>query len=383
MIDFIPRQLNRVKDQLLSRFPLPSDYALAEKTVVFDMLERVRGGNGSFLELSVTEWHYVYQLADVCSEPEYAALETMFASRMTKILFDIGWIYCQWHPNHHRAIALFLEACRWMQTHYPEAFDVTLMGRVGISWEDIYTRAVEIMRIDKLSMEEFCRSYHIDTKTPFYEGLQLTYLSECSREVLLEQEQLLGQLISTADIELLRPLIRNYVAKIPYEEMPQLINDAISYRLAKEDSQETLGLSPLMLQRIRSLRFSGILESCVNPHSEKLTLYNQVAGMIRSVELLTASYYVMDFGSYMVLDNSDWKSHAYAYLPNVFEDLMEQWKAKQYAEDFWPGFSKSDIISAREVVLGLKKANVIHLGFEAFDKLYTKDILSITRYTMT
>lgn len=114
MIDFVPRRLHQVKDELLSRFPMPCDYALAEKAVVLDILERIRAGSGSFLELSVTEWHYVYQLADVCTEDEYTALAAMFQSRMTRIIFDIGWVYCQWHPDHHRAITLFLEACRWM-----------------------------------------------------------------------------------------------------------------------------------------------------------------------------------------------------------------------------------------------------------------------------
>ncbi|NLN82217.1 MAG: hypothetical protein GX136_06725, partial [Clostridiales bacterium] len=49
-------------------------------------------------------------------------------------------------------------------------------------------------------------------------------------------------------------------------------------------------------------------------------------------------------------------------------------------EDYWPAVGEPFIASAREVVLGIKKPQAIRLEFADFDVLYTKDLLSFSRY---
>lgn len=375
--DFIEKK----KEELQSRFPLPREFALAEPETVQAILERMRQENTSFLELSVTEFNYAYQMAELCNMREYAALKNACRARMTQMLFDIGWIYCQQRPDSQLVVSLFLIACEWMKANKPALYDRTLIALSGDSWTDIYEKALTLLRTESLSMEEFCRKYGVDLYTPFYDNLQLFYLCGCEKDVLLEYEQLIASLIDSASLDRLRPLVRNFVSQVPYNEMPQRINDAIFDRLVREGGDESLGLTPLMLEQIRSLHFVGILEGFVNSGAGKMQLYSCMAGMIRQVELLPGSFCRIDIGNYVVLDNSEWVSHAYAYPPPMFERLMEGWQSENYPQDYWPGMKPTEIVSAHDVILGLQKSNVIQLGFESFDRLYTRDFLCVTRYT--
>ncbi|MDR1629268.1 MAG: hypothetical protein LBS36_03515 [Oscillospiraceae bacterium] len=372
--------IEKKKEELQSRFPLPREFALADKEIANGILERVRRENTTFLELSVTELNYAYQMAELCNMREYASLKNAFRGRMTQMLFEIGWIYCQQHPENQLVISLFLLACEWIKLNKPVFYEKTLIALAGESWVDIYQKATELMQAESLSMEDFCRKYGVDLYTPFYDRLQLLYLCGCDKEVLLAHEQVIASLVESAELERLRPLVRNFVAKVTYTEMPQRINDAIFDRLVREGGDETLGLSQLLLEQIRSQHYVGILESFVNPDAGKMQLYACMAGMIRQVELLPDSFCRIDIGNYVVLDNSEWVAHAYAYPPAMFERLMEGWKSENYPPDYWPGMKATEIVSAHDVILGLQKSNVIQLGFESFDRLYARDFLCVTRY---
>jgi hypothetical protein len=375
-----PQFLLQIKEDLKKRFPSPQDYAFTEEDILFDIMDGLRERNGSFFELSATELKYSYQLSKICTEEEYVELQKVFKERITSELFDIGWLYCQVNPNNSRAVALFSEVCRWMKQHKTKVYDVSLIGRLGLPWNEIYIRSVEIMRIGKFPVEEFCTRFDVLPNTLFVKQLQLTYLSMCEKDELVKNESLLANLITDANIEFLRPAIKNYTAKIPYDDIPQLVGDAISYRISSENADETLGLSPNLLQRIRRLRFSTILEDNINQNSQKNAVYHSIAGMIRNVELLTGSFFAVYFRNYIVLESSEWKNHAYAYLPNIYNALFETWKEKNYPENYWPGMNEDEISDARNVVLGLKKSGVIKLSFTDFDILYTKDLLTVARY---
>lgn len=375
-----PQFLLQVKEDLKNRFPSPMDYAFADDERVFDIITAIRDGKLSFLTLTGTEFKMLYQMTKFCSEEEYGTLLSVLRQRMTSDLFDIGWLYCQNNPNNIRAISLFSEVCLWMKSNKPKQYDATLIGRLGLPWDDIYVRSVEVMRIGKYSIEEFCRRFDVLTGTLFVKQLQLSYLSLCEKDELVKNEAVIASLILESKIDFLRPAIKNYTAKIHYDEIPQTVSDAISYRLSAENPDETLGLSPNLLLRVRRLRFSSILEDNVNQNSPKPAVYHSIAGVIRNVELLTGSIFTVTFRNYIVVDSSEWKTHAYAYIPSLYHSLYEAWKEKNFPENYWPGIEEPEIPDARAIVLGLKKAGVIKLGFTDFDVLYTKDLLTVARY---
>lgn len=380
MINYKPYYLDEIKNNLKNIFPIPADYAFREEKYAHDILNRIRENESSFAELPIFDLNYAYQLSAVCSDEEFVLLKKVFSERLTTFLFDVGWIYFQLHPDNERSALLFSIACEWMKINKRELFDNSYIGIAGLPLENIYMRSFEIIRIEKLTIEDFCEKFSIMTDTLFYKHLQLTYFANCEKDELLSNELLISGLIADSDPAFLRPVIRNYTAKISHDEMSQLISDTIVYRLVNEPVDETLGLSPNMLQRVRRLRFSSVLEGCVNRKSEKLDFYNSIAGMIKNVELLNASFFVIDFGKYKVLDSSDWSEYAYAYIPQVFTPLYEAWKKADYPEDYWPAMQETEISTAHDIILGLNKSNVIRLYFKDFDKLYSKDLLTITRY---
>jgi len=375
-----PYYLQQLNEELKTKFPLPSDYAYRQEDSALTILDEIRRNGGSFAEISVSDLHYAYQLTKFCTEEEFTELKKVFTLRMTSYLFEIGWIYFQVHCDQERAVALFSASCQWMAKNKKETFQKTYIGQVGLPLETIYARSMELLRIHKLTIGEFCEQYSILTDTLFFRQLQITFLAGCEKEELVKNEALFCELILSSDIDFLRPAIKNYTAKFSYQEMPQLISDAITFRLSAESANETLGLSPNMLQHIRSLRFSSLLEGCVNKSGEKLSFYNSVAGMMKHVELLNASFFAIDFGIYVVLDSGDWPDYAFAYIPQIYKPLFEAWKSNGYPEAYWPAMQETEIADAREMILGLKKKNVVRLGFSEFDRLYSKDLLTIIRY---
>lgn len=377
---FEPKAINAIKKQLENDFPLPSDFALREDGVAYDLIERLRDGKLSFFELSTSDLYYTYQLANLCTDQQFEQLEKVFASRIVSAFYDIGWVYCQYNPDNPRAVSLFVSVCRWMKKNKLEFFNKTLIGHTDLPWDEVYIRSVELMRVKKLSVKEFCDMFNIIENTTFHGQLNMVYLSRCGKEELLANEELLAQLISTSKLELLRPTIKNYTAQIRYEDMSQLINDAITYRLAKESNDESIGLSPNMLQRIRSKRFDSVIEQCTYNNVQKQKVYGSLAGRIKNIELLTGGFFAVDFGNYFVLDNSDWSDYAFAYIPSLYTQLSDEWKQGGYPDNYWPAADENLIRNARDVVLGLKKSDIIKLGFSDFDILYTKDLLSISRY---
>lgn len=380
MLSFEPKLLNEIKQQLIADFPLPQDYALKEESFALEIIGRIRNGGISFLELPASDFNYIFQLANLCTQAEYEQLSGILPYRITSNLYDIGWVFCQYNPNNKHATEIFSVICRWMKQNRREDYNKTLVGRTDLPWGDIYIRSVEIMRIKKLTIEQFCKKFDIIPDTVFYQQLNMVYLSRCEKEELLASEALLAQLISTSELEFLRPTIKNYTAQVHYDEMSQLINDAISYRLSRENSDESIGLSPNMLQRIRQQRFNSVLSECTGRSLSKQNVYNSIAGRIKNIELLTGGFYSIDFGLYIVVDNIDWKDEAFAYAPATYGQLLDEWKEAGYPDHFWPAMDGNLIATARDVIFGMKKAAVIKLGFADFDILYTKDLLSFSRY---
>ena len=379
MLNFVPVALNEIKQQLEQNFPMPSDFALKDESSAYEIIERVRAG-ASFLEIPASDFSLVFQLAGLCTDAEFEQLKRDFENRITSSLFDIGWVFCQYNPDNRRAVELFTSVCLWMKANRRKEFIKTLIGHTDLPWEDVFIHAVEIMRIKKLSIEEFCEKYDIIPGTPFHQRLNIVYLSRCDKDELILNEPLLAQLITTSSLEYLRPTIKNYTAQVHYDEMSQIIRDSLVYRLAQEGDDESIGISPNMLQRIRQQRFLTALEGCTTKKCAKHNIYNSIAGKIKNVELLTGGFFSIDFGIYIVLDNNDWEDYSYAYLPSTFNELLDGWRDLGYPEDYWPAVGEPFIASAREVVLGIKKPQAIRLEFADFDVLYTKDLLSFSRY---
>ncbi len=379
MLNFEPKLLNEIKDQLIEDMPSPLVYAVEDSEEVSRIIEEIRSGSLSFVELPAAKMDYVYQLANLCTQEEYERLINIFPHRVTSKLYDIGWVYCQLNPNNTRAIELFTIVCRWMKKNRRTEFNNTLIGRTDLPWGEIYVRAVEIFRIKKISIERFCEKFDIIPDTQFYEQLNLINLSRCDKDELLENEEMLAGLIKKSELEFLRPALKNYTAHFDFEEMPQQIKDAISHRLAEETVDETIGLSPNMVQRICKQRLETMLSEFDSKNALKKDVYNSIILRIKNIKPLKKGFYSIDFGDYVVVDNADWED-SYAYIPSVFRQLYKEWKAADYPDDYWPAAEASTIAAARDVIFGLKKSNIIRLEFTEFDILYTKDLLSISRY---
>ncbi len=363
---FQPQFLKQINNDLRKKFLSPQDYASAKDDIVLEIIINKRNENLSFFEISANDFNYAYAFTKFCTEEEYAELEKAFSERITPALFETGWIYCQFDPNNDMAISLFTIACQWMKTNQPEVFEKTAVGRIGLPWKDIYIRSVEIMRIGRFTVEEFCKKFNIMSDTVFHNQLQLSFLSWCEKRELAENVDMLVKLIPMTELEFLRPAIKNYTSKFRYDEMPQHLCEEISNRLIREKSGETLGLSPSLLLNIRRLRFNTVLQEKVNKNSGKLKVYNANIGTVKNVESVYGNYFIIDFGNYIVFDNSDWDDHAFAYIPQIYTPLFEAWKNEEYSENYWPAFNEADIATAREIILGIKKANVIRLGFSEF-----------------
>lgn len=379
MIEFKVSALEKIKDDLYALFPQPMDYAIANQEAVLKVLDDVRE-KGDFFQISLQNLNYSYAISAHCSEKEFLNLEKSFKSRLNTALYEIGWYYLQYNPKNNRAIDLFQTACNYMKKNNSEKYKQSLISRCGFPFSDIYFHSVEMINVLKYTIGDFCKEFNVIKDTPFYNNLMLSYLAQCSKEILIDNEYLLGNLIASSDLEFLNPAIKNYTAKVSYEVMNQIVFDAIALRLTQEDVNETLGLSPSMLQRVKSLKFKSILENSVNDNSEKLDFYLSYASLIRNVELHTNSFFSVDIGNYIILDNGEWENTAYAYLPQIFQPLLESWKAAEYRNDYWPAINENEIITPRDVILELRQGGVIKLEFSGFELLYTKDLLSSNRF---
>lgn len=375
-----PDFFKQVNDDLKKEILSPEEYAAAESGEIQRILAGKREDNLPFAEMPDKDFHHAYSFTRFCAPEEFAELQEAFSERMTPFLFEIGWVYCQIDPNNDLAVSLFMDACQWMKGSQPEAFEKSAIGRIGLPWKDVYIRSVEIMRIGRFSIEAFCKRFHIMTGTVFFDQLRLSFLAWCEKNELLANIDILTDLIPAANLDFIRPAIKNYTAKFRYEEMPQKLSEAISMRLSMESKGETLGLSPNLLLNIRRLRFHAALREAVKENSGKLKAYYANIGLIKNIEKIHENYFTIDFGSYIVLDNEDWENHAFAYAPQMFPPLYETWKAGGFSENYWPALQDPEIATAREIILGIKKAGVIRLAFTEFDILYAKDLLNITRY---
>ncbi|MDD2361446.1 MAG: hypothetical protein PHH84_00570 [Oscillospiraceae bacterium] len=379
MLNFEPKSLNEIKEQIFEDIPSPNVFAADEDGEANRIIEDIRSGRLSFVELTAAEMDYVYQLANLCTQEEYERLLNIFPHRVTSKLFEIGWVYCQYNPNNNRAIELFTIVCKWMKKNRRSGFNNTLIGRTDLPWREIYVRAVEILRIKRISVERFCEKFDIIPNTQFYEQLNLINLSRCDKDELLENEEMLAGLIEKSELEYLRPALKNYTAHFDFEVMPQQIKDAISNRLSEESVDESIGLSPNMLKRICKQSLQSMLDQYGDKNASKKDVFNTIALRIRNIKPLKMGFYSIDFGGYVVIDNADWED-AYAYTPSVFRKLYKEWKAADYPENYWPAAEKSTLAEAKDIVFGIKKADVIRLGFTQFDILYTKDLLAVSRY---
>lgn len=375
MYSQIQTELDEVKLQVARRFPAPREYALADDTAAFDIMSRIRSGQSSFDELSFTELKYSYHMAKLCDNDEFRELQKVFAERATSAVYSIGWDYCQINADNDKAVALFAIIYEKIRKTRPEIVDKGLAGRAGMPWDEIFHRSAEIMHIEKLKPEQFCARYEIIPNTVFYYHLMLAYLSKCEKDVLKENEALLTQLMAVSKIEFLKPAIKNYTTRFGYEEMSQDFINALLARLSTEASDNALGISPNTLQMMRLQRFNGIIENLTGNNRQKTGMYSKVSGKIRNIEPLNKGVFAVDFGTYMVVDCTDWNDKAFAFKPDVYRQMLDKWVAEGYPEEFWPGTGPEKIVAARDVVLGVMKSDIVRLGFSHFDMLYTRDLL--------
>ena len=112
MLSFEPKLLNEIKQQLIADFPLPQDYALKEESFALEIIGRIRNGGISFLELPASDFNYIFQLANLCTQAEYEQLSGVLPYRITSNLYDIGWVFCQYNPNNKHATEIFSMICR-------------------------------------------------------------------------------------------------------------------------------------------------------------------------------------------------------------------------------------------------------------------------------
>ncbi len=380
MFTFEPKHLKEINASLASHFPLAEDYALSDESVALMVVNDVREKyKGSFDALSSSQLNYVYSLTKLCTDQEFKKLKLVFKSRIYSALFDIGWIYCQINPNNKRAVELFSLCCEWMSENKPKDYEKTLIGRTELPWDEIYVRSIEIIKIDKTTIDELCKKYNLMINSLFCQQFRMIYLSKCEKEELIQNEGILANLISTSKVEFLKPALMNYTAKINYDEMSSTVNDAILHRLSIEENNVDIGLSPAMLLRIRQQRFNSTLENFCNPNSQKTRIYSSVASKIRSVESLDKGFFILDFGTYIVVDSLEWQNSSFAYTPEFYKNLYSEWKKSDFKEDFWPNVDQSDMVSAKDVVLRVKKSDVVKLDFNEFNLLYSKDLLLNTR----
>ena len=381
MLTFEPKSLNNLMKELVNEFPLPMDLALKDDSEAQIILDNIRKNKNSLTKLTVNEFNLVYQIATLCTQDEFIILKNNFANRMTSLLFYIGWPYCQINANDKRAISLFSIACTWMKEIKPYEYNKTLIGKTGIPWDEIYQKAIKMMHAENLTIDEFCKNYNILNNSLFYGHLKLIYFATCGKDELRQNEAQLAHLITTASSEFLRPALINYSSKINYDEMSLLFKEAIIKRLSTEKSDNFIGLSPTLIAQIRQQRYGVMLGQCTNNNATKLNVYKSISSKINNIEFFPNGFFSLDFGSYVVVDNSEWQTSAYAYLPKIYTKMLEDWVSKQYADNFWPAMREPDLITARDLILGLNKGGVIKIEFNDFDILYTKDLLTNARYT--
>lgn len=380
LVAFEPKNLNNLMNELIYEFPSPMELAYKEETDAQVILDSVRKEEKTFSKLSANEFNLIYQIAKLCTYDELNILKNIFKIRMTSTLFHTGWLYTQLNANDKGVVSLFEIACKWMKENRPYDFSLTLIGKTGLPWEEIYKKAENMLHKDKLSVDEFCQRYNILSNSIFYRQLKLLYFSTCGKNELRQNEAQIAQLIATASNEFLRPALINYSTLISYDEMSLLFKEAIIKRLSTEKNDDFIGLSPNIIAQIRKHRYGTILDQCTNNNTAKLSVYKSIAGKINNIEYFPNGIYTIDFGSYIIVDNQDWQTSAFAYPPKIFSSLMDDWKSKQYQNDYWPAFQETELITARDVILGLNKGSVIKIEFNEFDILYTRDLLTNTRY---
>ena len=378
MSSFEPRHLNRVMESIYTRFKLPREAALSDNAAASQILSDVREGVMTFGELTFSDMDQAYHLASLCSDDEYVDFRRAFTERAASRHFRAGWIYCQINAGDRNATALFEAVYEKLKAKRPSppVLEGTLAARTGMPWNLIYERAVEIMRIDKLSLDALCDKYDILPNTPFYSNLMLVYLSKCGRDELKGNEGLLGELIAASELEFLRPAVRNYTSQVAYEEMSGDIINIILARLSAERGENPLGISPKTLQIMRQRRYKEVLDELTSGNREKADFYSKISGNIRKVEFLDKGFFAVDFGSYAVIDNPDWKDRAYAFKKEYFTEIFRKWEETGRPENFWPPAGEGGIQYARDAVLGLSDADIVRIGFTGFDSLYARDLLS-------
>ncbi len=380
MQDFKPQSLINIRDELKSRFPFPIDYALMNDSVAVERLEELRNEGSPLSALTLSDFNYIYQISTVCTKEEYASLKKIFPTRVTANIFYIGWAYCQIHADNKRPIALFVSACEWMSQNKKKEYEKTFVGKFGLPWDDMFLRACNTIRKEKTTVDKFCERYDLITNTPFIQRLHLAYITLCEKEELISYEEVFAGLITVSKAEFLKPAMKNYAAKVEFDEMSPLISEAISNRLSNESDDESFGLSQSMLQLIRQKRFTSMLEELTNKNTQKVQLYSSIAGKIKGLQPFQNGFFAINFGNYIVVDCASWFNDAYAYDPKIYNQLLETWTNKNYPNDYWPAMDEEGIANAHDQILGIVKAGVIKLSFLTFDILYTKDLLTITRY---
>lgn len=362
-----------------SRPYTPEEFASQSFDVPKQIVDNLRKSDRSLTYLEAYDLNYAYHIAMICDTNELHQLNEVFLQRMTTRLFFIGWNYCQINPEDKEAVSLFVQACAWMRANNPIEYSRSLMGKIGGTWVNAITNSLKLMEKEKLTFDEFMDSYRLLPESEFSASLVLEYLSHCEKDELAEFEPKLVEYIKTQKPTALRGALVNFSSKYRFEEFSPQIIDAIIYRINISGTSVSIGISPEIIKKVLLQRFSRVLDDffAVNPSKQKM--YLSMAEWIKDIAPIGNGFFSIKFSNYVVVDKPEWPNLAYAYVPSIFDQSLDEWEKGDYPDDFWPAIDVNRIITARESILGLGKSPVIMLCYESFGKLYAKDLLTYTR----
>ncbi|OJU15904.1 MAG: hypothetical protein BGN88_05320 [Clostridiales bacterium 43-6] len=375
MLQFTPKHILSVKEQISTLFPLPEDYATRDNSQAVRVLDVLRlSGIDSFKTISDSELNWIYHLSLLCDEQEFQALKSVYMRRVTQYSYTVGWMFYQLHPNEQRVKEIFTIACNWMNANKPEEYSKTLPYRTGLPLDDIYIRAIDIIKAEKRPFREFAEKHRIMFDSIFSNQLLLVYLSRCDKTEITKYEKLLIKLMDNSAIEFLRPALQNVTYKLKFEEMSPTVVDAIILRLTNS-KEENIGISPQMLQRMKKIRYSGILEEFYPPDSQKKNIFGKLSYYIKEIERLTDDCIAIDLGTYCVVDAKNWQDYCFALQPATYAERRNSFLEQDRDESVWLNMEKERVPTAHDVILDLAHSSVIMLEFSSFNMLFSRDLL--------
>lgn len=378
LLNFEPKNLEDVNAAIKKMEPDIMEIVLRPTEDAQEILDDIAAKAWDMSSLSMQELNLAYHMADLCDAKRKRQLMAVFGERVNELMFDIGWLYCQIHPNNMQAAELFEIACMWLGSKNPERYENHIMGVLNTEWKNIYTAVIEQMQKEELSLAKFAQKYGILTDSLFFKQLQCMILTSADANALAASQELLAELISRSDVpaRIIKPLVESYIEKISVEKIPKKMLEVLMERVAAEGSDDSIGVPKTVIDAWRKEKFSVALEAVVNYDDAKREIYRDLIDRLRDIKQYEAEQIVMlDFGNYCVIDSPNWASTAYAYNHRSYEKVMGDWESGGRKPGFWPGVPDDQVASARDVQLGIKPGKIIELKFGGFDGLYTEELL--------